>query len=243
MPTQSGLGHLPSLVAPHHPTQTIASHTALSLSTSNKLTSITTTGSKRQLCTSSPASSPQRSGSTASKRRRTLTVSATKHTPTLQRLTSTIPSIHHRNIHPQKSLHLEDFKESRSESSQQKLLQSKVFAYLAQKHALGRSSQYCDNNIKQLKQFLALSTAGSSPNQYNFYYMDLLDENPDFDETMLLVAEKLLNELQSDYQDGNIVLVGDGKTYEHLMNIKRLYDSGLQKLLIFLGDWHTLLNH
>ena len=118
-----------------------------------------------------------------------------------------------------------------------------MFAYLAQKHALGRSSQYCDNNIKQLKQFLALNTAGSSPNQSNIYYMDLLDENPDSDETMLLVAEKLLNELQSDYQDGYIVLVGDGKTYEHLMNIKRLYGSELEKLLIFPGDWHTLLNY
>ena len=53
--------------------------------------------------------------------------------------------------------------------------------------------------------------------------MDLVDENPDSDETMMLVAEKLLTELQSDVQHGYVVLVGDGKTYEHLVNIKRLY--------------------
>ena len=59
----------------------------------------------------------------------------------------------------------------------------------------------------------------------------------------MLVAEKLLTELQSDFQHGYVVLVGDGKTYEHLVNIKRLYGSELEKLLIFPGDWHTLLNY
>ena len=85
---------------------------------------------------------------------------------------------------------------------------------------LGKSTKYCENTLKELKQFLAVSAANSTPNQSNIYYMDLVDENPDSDETMMLVAEKLLTELESDFQHGYVVLVGDGKTYEHLVNIK-----------------------
>ena len=39
------------------------------------------------------------------------------------------------------------------------------------------------------------------------------------------------------------VLVGDGKTYEHLQRVKRVYGSALESLLIFPGDWHILKNY
>jgi len=47
--------------------------------------------------------------------------------------------------------------------------------------------------------------------------MELVDENPDSDATMMSIAEQLLEKLK--YQE-YVILVGDGKTYEHLMNIK-----------------------
>ena len=148
-----------------------------------------------------------------------------------------------RNTGPAKLLQIEDFKESSSESTEQKHLQSKVFSYIAQEHFLLKSSEYCGNTLKELKQFLTISSTNSTLNQSNIFYMDLVDENPNSDETMMLVAEKLLKDLQTDFQGGYVVLVGDGKTYEHIVNIKRLYGSELEKLLIFPGDWHTLLNY
>ena len=39
-----------------------------------------------------------------------------------------------------------------------------------------------------------------------------------------------------------MILVGDGKTYKHLMSIKKQYSTAMSKLLIFPGDWHILKN-
>ena len=64
--------------------------------------------------------------------------------------------------------------------------------------------------------------------------MEILDENPDFNDTMRHLSEFLLEQVSSDHQGKYIVLVGDRKTYHHLMKIKFLYGSELQKLLIFL---------
>ena len=58
-------------------------------------------------------------------------------------------------------------------------------------------------------------------------------------ETMTLVAEDVLDKFDN-VQNGYVLLVGDGKTYKHLMNIKKQYSTALQKLLIFPGDWHIL---
>ena len=44
-----------------------------------------------------------------------------------------------------------------------------------------------------------------------------MNENPDSDETMSVVIEDLLDQFNT---AGWVVLVGDGKTYQHLSNVK-----------------------
>ena len=39
------------------------------------------------------------------------------------------------------------------------------------------------------------------------YYMELVDENPDSDNTMSLIAEELLDKFGSEIQDGWVVMV------------------------------------
>ena len=72
--------------------------------------------------------------------------------------------------------------------------------------------------------------------------MELLDENADSEETMAEVAEMVSSKVTSDTQKW-VILVGDGKTYEHLCKVKRLYGSALSNVLIFPGDWHILKNY
>ena len=59
--------------------------------------------------------------------------------------------------------------------------------------------------------------------------MEIVDENPDSDEAMIFIAEQLLEELKCQEY---VILLGDGKTYEHLMNIKRLYGPELSFFLV-----------
>ena len=67
------------------------------------------------------------------------------------------------------------------------------------------------------------------------YYMELLNKTPDLDETTYVTGGRGLNKF-------GVVLVGDGKTNKHLMNIKKQYNTALQKFLLFPGDWHILKN-
>ena len=53
--------------------------------------------------------------------------------------------------------------------------------------------------------------------------MGLVDKNADSDDTMLLITEKIFDEMKTQHQNGHLILVGDGKTYAHLRKTMPLW--------------------
>ena len=142
---------------------------------------------------------------------------------------------------PTQTLQVVDFSPSEVELKSTLRLNKEVFAYFMQKLAMQHTRP--EVTIKSLREFILPTAAQlkySDPSQ--IYYMELIDENADCKETMTEVSELVLERLLSGTQDW-VVLVGDGKTYEHLREIKRLYGSTFEQLLIFPGDWHILKNY
>lgn len=73
--------------------------------------------------------------------------------------------------------------------------------------------------MKPFKNLLAAADSATYE-QSNVFYMDMLDENADSEDTMFQVAQSLLEDLTPD-QNQHVVLVGDGKTYDHLLKLKK----------------------
>lgn len=59
---------------------------------------------------------------------------------------------------------------------------------------------------------------------------------------MAVVADMVYDQIKSESQR-YVILVGDGKTYDHLFKVKRLYQCVLKNVLIFPEDWHILKNY
>ena len=131
------------------------------------------------------------------------------------------------------------FFETNEEISSRERLFTQVCSFFFQKAVL---LPHEDDAIvfKSLRDFLLPSEAQLKDNESsNIYYMELIDENADSMETMSQVAEMIQQKLIGTAQQ-QFILVGDGKTYQHLQHSKRLYGDALKNILIFPGDWHIL---
>ena len=99
-----------------------------------------------------------------------------------------------------------------------------LFSYMVQKQVL---SNKCNKTIKEFRQFLENDVRISVHQQSNIHYMEILDENADSHETMQHVTEILMGEFKK--KTDKLILVGDGKTYEHLTALKRQYGSEIPR--------------
>lgn len=113
-------------------------------------------------------------------------------------------------------------------------------------HAFQRKSveENSDNwVINDFRLFMKCARPKRDDQQSQIHYLELVDENADSDDAMLQVVEDLLEKFEKNEYQKWVVLVGDGKTYQHLMRLKKQYGDALSQLLIFPGDWHILKNY
>ena len=186
----------------------------------------------------SPDSSPHELGKNGPKRQRTVAVQnlpATKHN---------ISNANNNDI--VLTLALDNFIENNNQIKEQATMHDKLFSYIFLKHVLHHHTQSdvvpVNATLSEIRTFLNEQNDSSLQHPSTVHYMELVNENPDSTETMSLVAEDLLAKFD-EVQDGWVVLVGDGISYKHLMDIKRQYSKALRKLLIFPGDRHILKNY
>lgn len=94
------------------------------------------------------------------------------------------------------------------------------------------------------QQFLCTTTNNYQPTEKsNLTYLDILNEHADSKETILTVLELLESKykvLRGDFQ--YLIVVGDAKTFNHLVSLKREQSAKFSWLLPFPGDWHILKN-
>ena len=178
----------------------------------------------------SPASSPHKLGKEGPKRSRTVTVRKFSASLKPDKSAPSLPI----------KLNLQDFQETNTESRSREELHRQFLSYAFQKYVIHNEEQLKDKVLMNFRQFL---DDDADKQQSNVYYMELVDENPDSEETMAQIAEDLIDKFGNGSQQGWVMLVGDGKTYKHLMTIKNQYGTALQKLLILPGDWHILKNY
>ena len=213
--------------------QAVASDSIAACSTQTALSSNSVIVSSKRQASSSPANSPHKLGKFGPKRPRTVEVVRTR----LFNSSNT----HQMLVDDRHSLKLENFFENRDETASREHVSAQVFAYFIQKSILNDSNEQ-EEVLKPLRQFLLPTPAQlANHDKSTIYYMELLDENADSEQTMAEVAEMVLSKV-ADSQKW-IILVGDGKTFQHLCKVKRLYGSALCNVFIFPGDWHILKNY
>ena len=219
-----------------HCTMTENLSTTLQQTSNQRLHSISARMQKRQE-RSSPTNSPHKLGKVGPKRQRTVAVKNLS--------TSLHETVSNKSLHDTpNTLTIQNFQEHTDEKKEQDTLQIKLQSYIIQKYI---SDTYPEINsedgvLSELRQFLNEDNFNGLQIPSTVHYLELVDENPDSSETMCVIAEDILNKFSDKVQNGWVLLVGDGKTYKHLMNIKKQYSSALKKLLIFPGDWHILKN-
>ena len=129
-------------------------------------------------------------------------------------------------------LSLEDFKETFAWDS----FEMKLSAYSFLKYLVQENDIHVD--LPGLKTFLSFSETDTEKSK--FCSIEVLDETADSKATVL----KTLNILHKKFQIGiklqYLVVVGDRKSYDHLLKLKSEYGGSLSWVLPYPGDWHIL---
>ena len=219
----------------------IVSTTCTTHQTSNQCFPSKSTRMQKRQDRVSPTNSPHKLGKVGPKRQRTVAVK--NLSKSLHDIVSNT-SLHDTTNTMQVTLTIQSFQEHFDEKMEKDTLQIKLQSYIVQKYIADTypETRSEDGVLSELRQFLNEDNYNGLQIPSTIHYLELVDENPDSSETMCIIAEDILDKFGDKVQNGWVLLVGDGKTYKHLMNIKKQYSLALEKLLIFPGDWHILKN-
>ena len=139
------------------------------------------------------------------------------------------------------SLTFTEFQQSVVERQAISQLEHKFFQYIVSKHSLMDKASPI---LFHFQQFLCTTSKNYQPTEKsNLTYLDILNEHADSKETILTVLELLESKykvLRGDSQ--YLIVVGDAKTFNHLVSLKREQSEKFSWLLPFPGDWHILKN-
>ncbi|XP_071951903.1 uncharacterized protein [Antedon mediterranea] len=137
------------------------------------------------------------------------------------------------------NLNIEDFQLSNDESAALSTQEHFLFQYI-----LTKTSAKLTKPELSLPGLKAAHHSVGFPNteKSEIQFVAVLPKPADSKETM----KHSLSMLYTKYDIGNsrdqLVVVGDGKTYDILMNLKREYGTDLDWMLPYIGDWHLLKN-
>jgi hypothetical protein len=94
--------------------------------------------------------------------------------------------------------------------------------------------------VPGIKTFLSVPMQDTKKSE--FKSIAVLEETADKKETVLQVLNILHDKFDVGHTCKYIVIVGDGKSYDHLINLTTEYDSSLSWVLPYPGDGHILKN-
>lgn len=162
------------------------------------------------------------------------TCTKTDHSFSLPQQGSSIPSDAFEGITAEQVTHLTEL-----ESTQVSEFRKNVFFFIVR--------QYVNNSghlsASNLKLFLK-DTCNITPSTEKgaVVYLNVFNQPCDNIETLRTVAETIFDKFKIGQDIKNLILVGDGKTYDLLVKLKSQYWEELSWLIIFPGDWHLLKN-
>ncbi|VDH93405.1 Hypothetical predicted protein [Mytilus galloprovincialis] len=81
-----------------------------------------------------------------------------------------------------------------------------------------------------------------STEKSDFSSVAILDETADSKDTVLKVLNILYDKFQVGQLTNYVIVVGDGKSYDHLIKLKSEYGEQMDWVLAYPGDWHILKN-
>lgn len=129
---------------------------------------------------------------------------------------------------------LDDFKCSLEETQEEQLSVEKVLTYM-----LSKTDEETSSGNPTLKAAFAPEKA---PEMSDIVYLGVLNEHADSIDTVLNVLSKIERQMKVGKRLKHMIVVGDGKTYCHLQQIKKQYPQEMEWMVPFPGDWHTLKN-